>query len=217
MLFKDRPHAGQILARLLDHYRGQDGVLILALPRGGVPVAFEVAQALGAPLDVLIVRKLGLPGHEEYAMGAIAEDGVLFRNAAVAGMKIPSKLVTAVIAREQVELTRRDRLYRGAHAALAFEKHIVILVDDGMATGSTMRAALGAVRQKNPARVVIAVPVAAPEIVESFRDQADEIICALSPDSFHSVGQWYDNFSQTSDEEVQALLGQLWRDRAEKK
>ena len=216
MLFKNRQHAGQVLARQLDHYRGHREVLVLALPRGGVPVAFEVADALCVLLDVLTVRKLGLPGDEEYAMGAIAEDGVLVRNLSVAEVQIPPDAVAEVITREQAELVRRKQLYRGTHPPLPVEKHIVILVDDGMATGSTMRAAVRAVRQKNPARIVVAVPVAAPEVCESFRDEVDELICVLTPDSFRAVGQWYQDFDQTSDAQVQALLEEAWRARAGK-
>ena len=216
MLFKNRQHAGQVLARQLDHYRGHREVLVLALPRGGVPVAFEVADALCVPLDVLTVRKLGLPGDEEYAMGAIAEDGVLVRNLSVAEVQIPPDAVAEVITREQAELARRKQLYRGTHPPLPVEKHIVILVDDGMATGSTMRAAVRAVRQKTPVRIVVAVPVAAPEVCKSFRDEVDELICVLTPDSFRAVGQWYQDFDQTSDAQVQALLEEAWRARAGK-
>jgi predicted phosphoribosyltransferase len=203
--FKDRTHAGRVLAEKLKHYRDNPDVVVLALPRGGVPVAFEVAQALHAPLDVFIVRKLGVPGHEEYAMGAIATGGVRVLNPDVAGM-IPSSAIDAVAAREQQELERRERLYRGDRPPLQIEGRIVILVDDGLATGSTMRAAVAAIRKKNPKRIVVAVPVAAPETCDEFRAEVDEVICASTPEPFRAVGLWYENFDQTSDEEVHALL-----------
>ncbi|MGZ5142993.1 MAG: phosphoribosyltransferase [Burkholderiales bacterium] len=203
--FKDRTHAGRVLAEKLKHYRDNPDVVVLALPRGGVPVAFEVAQALHAPLDVFIVRKLGVPGHEEYAMGAIATGGVRVLNPDLAGM-IPSSAIDAVGAREQQELERRERLYRGDRPPLQIEGRIVILVDDGLATGSTMRAAVAAIRKQNPKRIVVAVPVAAPETCDEFRAEVDEVICASTPEPFRAVGLWYDNFDQTSDEEVHALL-----------
>ncbi|MGZ5230152.1 MAG: phosphoribosyltransferase [Burkholderiales bacterium] len=203
--FKDRTHAGRVLAEKLKHYRDNPDVVVLALPRGGVPVAFEVAQALHARLDVFIVRKLGVPGHEEYAMGAIATGGVRVLNPDLAGM-IPSSAIDAVGAREQQELERRERLYRGDRPPLQIEGRIVILVDDGLATGSTMRAAVAAIRKQNPKRIVVAVPVAAPETCDEFRAEVDEVICASTPEPFRAVGLWYDNFDQTSDEEVHALL-----------
>jgi putative phosphoribosyl transferase len=203
--FKDRTHAGRVLADKLKHYRDNPDVVVLALPRGGVPVAFEVAQTLHAPLDVFIVRKLGVPGHEEYAMGAIATGGVRVLNPDLAGM-IPSSVVDAVAAREQQELERRERLYRGDRPPVQIAGRIVILVDDGLATGSTMRAAVTAIRKQNPQRIVVAVPVAAPETCDEFRAEVDEVICASTPEPFRAVGLWYDNFDQTSDEEVHALL-----------
>ena len=203
--FKDRTHAGRVLAEKLKHYRDNPDVVVLALPRGGVPVAFEVAQTLRAPLDVFIVRKLGVPGHEEYAMGAIATGGVRVLNPDLAGM-IPSSVVDAVAAREQQELERRERLYRGDRPPVPIEGRIVILVDDGLATGSTMRAAVAAIRKQNPQRIVVAVPVAAPETCDEFRAEVDEVICASTPEPFRAVGLWYENFDQTSDEEVHALL-----------
>jgi putative phosphoribosyl transferase len=203
--FKDRTHAGRVLAEKLKHYRDNPDVVVLALPRGGVPVAFEVAQTLHAPLDVFIVRKLGVPGHEEYAMGAIATGGVRVLNPDLAGM-IPSSAVDAVAAREQQELERRERLYRGDRPPVQIEGRIVILVDDGLATGSTMRAAVAAIRKQNPQRIVVAVPVAAPDTCDEFRAEVDEVICASTPEPFRAVGLWYDNFDQTSDEEVHALL-----------
>ncbi|MGZ5256490.1 MAG: phosphoribosyltransferase, partial [Burkholderiales bacterium] len=194
--FKDRTHAGRVLAEKLKHYRDNPDVVVLALPRGGVPVAFEVAQALHAPLDVFIVRKLGVPGHEEYAMGAIATGGVRVLNPDLAGM-IPSSAIDAVGAREQQELERRERLYRGDRPPLQIEGRIVILVDDGLATGSTMCAAVAAIRKQNPKRIVVAVPVAAPETCDEFRAEVDEVICASTPEPFRAVGLWYDNFDQT--------------------
>jgi predicted phosphoribosyltransferase len=205
--FHDRTHAGRVLAEKLSHYRDNPDVIVLALPRGGVPVAFEVAQALRAPLDVFIVRKLGVPGHEEYAMGAIASGGVRIMSSDVARLPIPQSAIDAVTAREQQELERRERLYRGDRPPLQLGGRIVILVDDGLATGSTMRAAVEAVRQQNPKRIVVAVPVAAPDTCADLLHEVDEVICATTPEPFRAVGLWYDNFDQTSDEEVHALLG----------
>jgi len=210
MRFSDRKHAGQVLAKKLEHLRDNRDVIILELPRARVPVAFEVAQALRAPLDVFIVRKLGMPGHEEYAMGAIATGGVRVMNPEVAGLHIPEAVIESVAAREQEELKRRERLYRGDRPPLAIENRIVILVDDGLATGSSMRAAAIAVRQRNPKRVVVAVPVAAVATCTEFRAEVDEVICALTPEPFRAVGIWYQDFSQTSDDEVHALLEASW-------
>jgi predicted phosphoribosyltransferase len=206
MHFKDRTHAGQILAERLAHYRRDSRVLVLALPRGGVPVAYEVAKSLGAPLDIFLVRKLGVPGYEEYAMGAIASGGVRVMNPQATELRIPQDQIDAVSAREMQELERRERLYRGARLPLEVDGRVVILVDDGLATGSTMRAAVLAVRQKNPLRLVVAVPVAAPEACNEFRAEVDETVCALTPEPFRAVGLWYENFNQTSDEEVRSLL-----------
>jgi predicted phosphoribosyltransferase len=206
MQFQDRTHAGKLLAGKLERYRDNPDVIVLALPRGGVPVAFEVAKALNAPLDVFIVRKLGVPGHEEYAMGAIASGGVRVMNPDVAGLQIPDSAVEAVAAREQKELQRRERLYRGDRPPLELAGRIVILVDDGLATGSTMRAAAIAVKQQKPARSVVAVPVAAPDTCEQFRAEVDEVVCAITPEPFRAVGLWYQDFTQTADDEVHALL-----------
>src|SRR4051812_1754881 len=169
MEFRNRKHAGQTLAQRLGHYRDNPGVVVLALPRGGVPVAYEVARTLGAPLDIFLVRKLGIPGHEEYAMGAIASGGVRVLNPQVAGLGISEAAIEAVTAREQQELERRESAYRGTRPPLELADRVVILVDDGLATGSTMRAAAQAVRQKNPRRLVVAVPVAAPDTCDEFR------------------------------------------------
>ena len=205
--FRDRVDAGRALAAGLSAYAGRDDVLVLALPRGGVPVGFEVARALGAPLDVYIVRKLGVPGHEELAMGAIASGGVrVLNDSVVQGLRIPESVIDAVAARERAEMERREREYRGGRPAPDVRGRTVILVDDGLATGATMRAAAQALRQQGPARVVIAVPVSAPESCEEFREQVDEIVCTRTPQPFYGVGMWYEDFSQTTDAEVRDLL-----------
>jgi predicted phosphoribosyltransferase len=191
-------------------YAGRDDVLVLALPRGGVPVASEVARALGAKLDVFVVRKLGAPGHEEFAMGAIATGGVRFIDTdAVRALSITPEAIERVTAREEVELQRRERLYRGAHPALDVRGQTAILVDDGLATGSTMRAALEALRRLEPSRLIAAVPVGAAHACEALKAMADEVVCAAAPENFHAVGQWYADFSQTTDEEVHHLLLEL--------
>jgi putative phosphoribosyl transferase len=206
--FRDRYDAGRQLARKLADYAHRPDVLILALPRGGVPVAFEVAQALHAPLDVFLVRKLGLPGHEELAMGAIASGGVVVRNREVVDtLGVPDRVINTVAAREQQELERRERTYRDDRPPPDVRGKTVILVDDGLATGSTMRAAAAALRDQQPAQLVVAVPIAASETCDSFRDEVDEIICAITPEPFVAVGLWYEDFAQTTDEEVRALLG----------
>jgi putative phosphoribosyl transferase len=214
MLFRDRREAGRFLAGKLIHYANRRDVLVLALPRGGVPVAFEVARALKAPLDVFLVRKLGVPGHEELAMGAIASGNVcVLNNDVVRPLHIPQHVIDEVAADEQRELERRERDYRGSRPAPDFQGRTVILVDDGLATGSTMRAAVAALRRRNPARIVVAVPVGAPETCAEFQDEADEAICALAPEPFYSVGLWYKDFSQTTDEEVRTLLQQAVTER----
>jgi predicted phosphoribosyltransferase len=207
--FRDRSEAGQLLARQLDEYAGRDDVLVLALPRGGVPVGFEIARRLGIPLDVFIVRKLGVPWHPELAMGAIASGGVRVLNEDVVGAYgIPSHVVDAVAAREQQELDRRAADYRGDRPFPQLSGRTVILVDDGLATGSTMRAAVRAVRQQQPAAIMVAVPVAAPETCEELREEADRIVCLRTPEPFSAVGLWYEDFSQTTDAEVRALLAE---------
>jgi predicted phosphoribosyltransferase len=214
--FHDRIEAGRLLAEKLRSYANRPDVLVLALPRGGVPVAYEVARALNAPLDVFLVRKLGVPGHEEFAMGAIATGGVRVLNAqAVRGLQIPEYVIEAVAAREQQELARRERLYRGDRPPPDVRCKTVILVDDGLATGATMQAAVRALRQQQAKRIVIAVPVAAPETCEMLREEVDDIICAVTPEPFHAVGLWYEDFSQTSDEEVRELLERAREDVAE--
>lgn len=209
MLFRDRREAGRFLARHLMHYADQPDVLVLALPRGGVPVAYEVARALHAPFDVFLVRKLGLPGHEELAMGAIASGGVrVLNDDVVRALGISEDVIATVAAEELAELERRERAYRGHRPAPDVRGKTVILIDDGLATGSTMRAAVAALRQQGPARIVVAVPVGAPETCAEFQAEADEAICARTPDPFYAVGLWYRDFSQTTDEEVRDLLDQ---------
>ena len=205
--FTDRRHAGRVLASRLTKYAGRDDVIVLALPRGGVPVAYEVASALSAPMDVFLVRKLGTPGHRELAMGAIASGGVRVVNADVVQWYGISEAAIDRIAREeQEELERRERAYRDDRPAPDLANKIVILIDDGLATGSTMRAAVQAVRARRPARVVIAVPVGAPQTCAELAVSADEVICARMPEPFSAVGQWYLNFEQTDDAEVRELL-----------
>jgi predicted phosphoribosyltransferase len=207
MLFRDRTEAGRFLAGKLTAYANRPDVLVLALPRGGVPVGYEVARALHAPLDVFLVRKLGVPGREELAMGAIASGGVRFLNETVIrGLKIPDDVIEAVGAEEQRELERREKAYRGDRPAPDVRGRTVILVDDGLATGSSMRAAVAALRRQGPAHIVVAVPVGAPETCDDFQEETDETICARTPDPFWGVGLWYEDFSQTTDAEVRDLL-----------
>ena len=214
MQFRNRTHAGQALAERLTGYAGRDDVIVLALPRGGVPVAFEVAQRLSAPLDVFIVRKLGSPGHEELAMGAIATGGVVVLNDdVVRALKIPEAGIERVAARERDELARREALYRGSRPAPDLRGRIVILVDDGLATGSTMRAAIAAVRTFQPSRLVVAVPTGARETCEDLRRDVDEVVCVTEPDHFYAVGMWYEDFTQTEDREVRDLLEAAGRGR----
>jgi len=210
--FSDRRQAGHVLAEHLMHYNGRDDVIVLALPRGGVPVGFEVAHRLDAPLDVFLVRKLGVPGHEELAMGAIASGGVrVLNDSVVRGLDIAQELIEEAARQEQAELERRERAYRGNRPMPQISGKIVILVDDGLATGASMRAAAAALRKLNPARIVVAVPAAAPETCDEFRSEVDEIVCAITPDPFYAVGVWYEDFSQTTDEEVRELLQRTGR------
>jgi putative phosphoribosyl transferase len=205
--FTNRTEAGRQLANDLKEYAGREDALVLALPRGGVPVAFEVARALGLPMDLFLVRKLGVPGHEELAMGAIASGGLRVLNEDVVRMfSPPEDTIARVAAQEQEELERRERAYRGGRRDLRLEGKTVILVDDGLATGSTMRAAAQAVRAQDPARIVVAVPVAAAETCDELRGEVDEVVCTLTPEPFRAVGIWYDDFAQTTDEEVRELL-----------
>ena len=205
--YLDRRHAGAQLALRLGRYREQSGVVVLALPRGGVPVGSEVARALDAPLDVFLVRKLGLPGYGELAMGAIASGGVrVLNDDVVSWYRIPDHVIDDVTRTEQAELERRERAYRDGRPAVELGNRIVILVDDGLATGSTMKAAIAAVRARAPSRVVAAVPVGAADTCQELADVADEAVCARAPARFLAVGEWYQDFSQTTDEEVRALL-----------
>lgn len=205
--YRDRTEAGRLLARHLVRYAGNKNVLVLALPRGGLPVAREVATALQAPLDIFLVRKLGLPDHPEVAMGAIASGGVeLLDDSLIAEEQLPPQQVAAIIAREKTELARRGKLYRGGGTATDVAKRTIILVDDGVATGYTMRVAVLALRKLAPARIVVAVPVGAPDTCAILASAADEVICPLQPSPFMAVGLWYDSFPQTSDEEVRHVL-----------
>lgn len=206
--FRDRHEAGLLLGEEVSRKFGQRAdAIVLALPRGGVPIGVEVARAIGAPLDVFIVRKLGVPGHEELAMGAIASGGVRVLNDEVLrSISVPQSAIDAVAAREQLELARRERSYRGARPPLDVSGKTVFVVDDGLATGSTMRAAVRALRAMNAREVLVAVPVAAKETCDEFRAEADDILCLRTPSPFQAVGLWYEDFSQTTDEEVHALL-----------
>jgi len=206
-VFRDRHEAGYVLGTKLEQYKKDDTRLILALPRGGVPVGYEVAWALDAPLDVFLVRKLGVPGHRELAMGAIASGGVRVMNDEVVNeLHIPQGMIEATFEAEQRELQRRERAYRGDRPPPELAGRSVILVDDGLATGSTMKAAAMALRGQDPARIVVAVPVAAPETCEAFRAEVDDIVCAATPDPFYAVGLWYEDFTPTSDDDVRDLL-----------
>ena len=205
--YRDRRDAGRTLAELLREYAGRDDVVVLALPRGGVPVGYEVAKALDAPFDVFTVRKLGVPGNPELAMGAIATGGVIVLDQRLIQLLgVDRSQLQQLVAAELQELERREQAYRGNRDPPEVTGKTVILVDDGLATGSTMRAAAVAVRELNPARIVVAVPVAAEETCDAFRDVVDEIVCGVTPRPFHAVGLWYDEFDQTSDEEVRELL-----------
>ena len=210
--YRDRIEAGRALAMALEEYRGRSDVVVLGLPRGGVPVAAEVATALGAPLDVFVVRKLGVPGHEEFAMGAIATGGVrVIDRATVEGLDIPAYAIEEAVEREGRELERRERQYRGGRPAPAIDGRVAILVDDGLATGASMRAAVKALRNLEPARIVVAVPVGASETCRRLELEADEVVCAMAPADFRAVGLWYEDFSQTSDEEVQSAIARAQR------
>jgi putative phosphoribosyl transferase len=207
MIYRNRSNAGKILAAHLSDYADREDVIVLALPRGGVPVAFEVAKLLRAPLDIFLVRKLGVPGQEELAMGAISTGGVRVLNDDVVDyLRIPETVIDSIAAEELHELERRERAYRGDRSAPDLQGKVVILIDDGLATGSTMRAACAALRQQDPARIVVAVPVSAPQTCDEYRMGADEIICVITPEPFYGVGQWYEDFSQTTDQEVRDLL-----------
>ena len=208
-IFKDRRDAGRKLAQKLSAYANRSEVIVLALPRGGVPVAYEVALALNAPLDIFTVRKLGLPGHEELAMGAIASGGARVINQdVVRTFSIPQGVVEAVAKQELKELERRERAFRGDREMREIHDRTAILIDDGLATGASMQAALMGLRARDPARIVVAVPTAPLETCEAFQPLVDEMICATTPEPFYGVGQWYEDFSQVTDEQVQTLLEQ---------
>jgi len=207
MMFRNRSEAGRWLADRLKAYARRPDVIVLALPRGGVPVGFELARALEVPLDVFLVRKLGLPGQEELAMGAIASGGVrVLNDDVVQALAVPSSVIDRVARAEEEELRRRESAYRGSRPEPDLSGRVVILVDDGLATGSTMRAAVRAVKQMQPARVVVAVPVAAASTRDDLAAEVDEIVCETPPEPFLAVGRWYEDFSQTTDEEVRDLL-----------
>lgn len=210
-IYRDRREAGRVVADAMSGYRGRDDLLVLGLPRGGVPVAFEIAEALDAPLDLLIVRKLGVPGHEELAMGAIASGGARVLNEQViTPLEISPEALERVEAREREELTRRERAYRGDRPEPEVAGRCVVLVDDGLATGASMFAAVAAARQLKPAQLVVAVPVAPESTIRSLVQLVDDVICPSQPEPFYGVGAWYDDFSQTSDDEVRALLERAW-------
>jgi putative phosphoribosyl transferase len=211
-IYQDRRHAGKVLASELANYAHRDDLVVLGLPRGGIPVAFEVATALRAPLDVFVVRKLGVPGYPELAMGAIASGGIMVLNREVIeALKIPERIIDLVVKTETRELERRERAYRGDRLPIDVTDRTVILVDDGLATGASMHAAVTALRQRRPKRVVVGVPIAAPSTCEEIGREVDDIVCAATPEPFQAVGLWYRNFSQTSDEEVRKLLEQAAR------
>jgi len=213
MIFQDRYDAGQKLAARLEHYAGDPNVILLALPRGGIPVAYEVARTLHVPMDVFIVRKLGLPGHPELAMGAIASGGVrVINQELVEHLGIPESMIESVARQEGEELHRREQLYRGSLPFPDLRGKTVILIDDGLATGATMRAAARAVRAEGAQRIVVAVPVASPQTCREFETEVDETICTVTPLSFFAVSQWYQDFLPTSDEEVRELLMKAMKD-----
>jgi putative phosphoribosyl transferase len=205
--FHDRREAGRLLAGKLSFYQNRTELLVLALPRGGVPVAFEIAQRLRAPLDVFVVRKLGVPGRDELAFGAIASGGVRVLNPVlIREWDITEEIINAVTSREQKELERRERVYRGSRPAPGVRGQTVIVIDDGLATGATMLAAARALRQEEPREIIVAVPVAAPETCERFQPEVDHIFCAVTPEPFYAVSRWYEDFSETTDDEVRDLL-----------
>ncbi len=213
MLFRDRQQAGRRLADALAEYADRSDLIVLGLPRGGVPVAFEVARALHAPLDVFVVRKLGVPGFPEYAMGAIASGGVRVLNDEVlAQLDIAAGAIERVAATEAVELERRERAFRGTRPPAVLAGRVVVLVDDGLATGATMRAAVRAVRLQRPQRIIVAVPVGAPDSCRTLAREADELVCLAQPEPFFGVGRWFDDFAQTTDAEVKVLLERAGRD-----
>jgi putative phosphoribosyl transferase len=205
--FRDRRDAGRALAERLRGFAGRNDIVVLGLPRGGVPVAFEIAAAIGAPLDIFVVRKLGVPGQEELAMGAIASGGIRVLNQDVIDhLEIPPKIIEAVTQKEEGELMRRESEYRDGKPAVDVRGKTVILVDDGLATGSSMRVAALALKKNQPSQIIVAVPVAPRETCAAFESVVDKIVCGITPQPFRAVGEWYEDFSQTSDEEVRELL-----------
>ncbi len=211
--YKNRSQAGKLLSQALAHYADHGSACVLALPRGGVPVAYAVARALHLPLDVLLVRKLGMPGHEEYAMGAVGSGGVrVLQPEVVEFFKLAPGVVEAATKRELAELERRERSYRGDRPPPQLEGQVAILVDDGLATGSSMRAAVEIARRHHPARIVVAVPVGAPDSCEALAAEVDELVCPRQPPHFRAVSQWYREFEQTTDDEVKELLALAWND-----
>lgn len=212
--FEDRFDAGRFLAQQLKHHAGKPDVAVLALPRGGVPVAFEIARALGAPLDVFVVRKLGAPGYEELAMGAIATGGVrVFNEEVIQHLGVSESWIEASIREQEEELQRREEAYRGDRAPVEIENQTVILVDDGLATGASMRAAVRALRLRHPAAITVAVPIGSRDTCDQFRAEVEEVVCARTPEPFHAVGAWYRNFTQTTDDEVRDLLNRAAHER----
>jgi predicted phosphoribosyltransferase len=215
--FRDRAHAGRFLAERLRQYANRQDVLVLALPRGGVPVAYEVAKALHVPMDIFLVRKLGVPGHEELAMGAVASGGVRVLNKdVVRSLGIPDAAIDRVAEKELTELSRREQAYRGNRPEPEIRGRTVILVDDGLATGSTMRAAAQALAMKKPAKIVVAVPIASSDTCEALSREVDEVVCAVTPEPFYAVGLWYDDFDQTTDDDVRALLAESRRGQGDR-
>lgn len=207
--FADRRHAGVVLAEHLGMYAGRTDLVVLALPRGGVPIGFEVARHLHAPLDVLVVRKLGAPGHPEFAIGAIAGGGIsVLDESFIAAYRVPARVLDAIVQRERAEVVRRERAYRANRPPVVVKGQVVIVVDDGLATGSTMQAAVLALRRQGPAGIVVAVPVGSRQACDALTKVADHVICPLMPEPFSAVGLWYRDFSETTDEEVRQLLAQ---------
>jgi putative phosphoribosyl transferase len=216
--FEDRFDAGKFLAQQLKHHAGDPNLVVLALPRGGVPVAYEVARALDTPLDVFVVRKLGAPGYEELAMGAIATGGVcVFNDEVVHHLGVSESWIQAAIEEQGEELRRREALYRGDRPPLDIQNKNVILIDDGLATGASMRAAVRALRQRKPASITVAVPIGAADTCDQFRSQAEEVVCARTPEPFHAVGAWYRDFTQTTDDQVRELLDRAAHERRVKR
>jgi len=212
--FEDRFDAGRFLARQLQHHAGNPNVVVLALPRGGVPVAFEIARAIDAPLDVFVVRKLGAPGYEELAMGAIATGGVrVFNEEVIQHLGVSQSWINATIREQEEELQRREEAYRGDRPPVELQNRTVILVDDGLATGASMRAAVRALRLRNPSGIAVAVPIGSRDTCDQFRPEVEEVVCGHTPEPFHAVGAWYLDFTQTTDDEVRELLDRAAHER----